>query len=71
MVPWVETAYFSTATAVIQDDQEIFCQCHDPAIFVPAKILPLLSCPLFTISSSLTGVAFWVITTALRFSFNR
>ncbi|TXO80403.1 hypothetical protein FV248_24730, partial [Escherichia coli] len=23
MVPWVETAYFSTATAVIQDDQEI------------------------------------------------
>ncbi|HAJ6478498.1 TPA: hypothetical protein HNC31_06725 [Escherichia coli] len=42
MVPWVETAYFSTATAVIQDDQEIFCQCHDPAIFVPAKILPLL-----------------------------
>ena len=64
-------SWFFIATAVIQDDREIFCQCHDPAIFVPARYFRYWCCPLFTISSSLTGVAFWVITTALRFSFNR
>ncbi|AAN78790.1 hypothetical protein HMPREF9549_04549 [Escherichia coli MS 185-1] len=33
MVPWVETAYFSTATAVIQDAQERICQRHEPGHF--------------------------------------
>ncbi|EGB83314.1 hypothetical protein EC2726950_3315 [Escherichia coli 2726950] len=33
MVPWVETAYFSTVTAVIQDAQERICQRHGPGHF--------------------------------------
>ncbi|QHR54149.1 hypothetical protein FNE87_03955 [Escherichia coli] len=70
MVPWVELLTFPQLTAVIQDAQERICQRHGPGHFHATQDIFNTDAVCFSPSSQ-TGVAFWVITTALRFSFNR